>query len=280
MAAGPREDRVGQLLAARGGRQLGHRGGGQGPDVAAPRHLRERPQRVGALLGPHRRHDEQPRRAGVPGDVVHELDARLPGVVQVVEDQQQRALRSQPGEHVQHGLERPPPLGLRAGPALLRAAEVVRESGQQPGERRAAAARQHPHVLGRQLAQRLGEDVDERLEEERSFRRVAAADQHPAAGRHRDGGRLVGQPGLAHPGLAREQQHGGAPPARRLPGRTEQGQLGVPADDAGGAGPGGHRRRGALALLAEDRQVHPAGLRRRLDAELVAQRGSQRRGRS
>jgi hypothetical protein len=87
VAAGPREDRVGQLAAARDGRQLGHRGGGQGPDVASPRHRRERPQRVGALLGPHGRHDEQPCRAGVPGDVVHELDARLPGVVQVVEYQ-------------------------------------------------------------------------------------------------------------------------------------------------------------------------------------------------
>ena len=150
--------------------------------------------------------------------------------------------RGQPGEHLQNGLERPPPLGLRAAPSPLRAAEVVRESGQQPGEHRAAGARQHPHVLGRQLAQRLGEDVDERLEEERSLGRVAAADQHPAAGCRRDGGRLVGQPGLADPGLAREQQHGGRTPARRLPGRTEQGQLGVPADDARGAGPGGHRR--------------------------------------
>ena len=65
----------------------------------------------------------------MPGDVVHELDARLPGVVQVVEYQQQRALRRQPREHLQNGLEGPPPLGLRAAPSLRGAAEVVRESG-------------------------------------------------------------------------------------------------------------------------------------------------------
>ena len=156
VTAGPREDRVGQLPAARARRQLGHRGGGQGPDVGAPCHVRERPQCVGALLALHRRHHEQPRRAGVAGDVVHQLDARLSGVVQVVEHQKQRALCSQPGEHLQHGLERPPPLGLGAASALLRATEVVCEPGKQPGECRAPAARQCPHVLDRQLAQRLG----------------------------------------------------------------------------------------------------------------------------
>ena len=84
---------------------------------------------VGAQCGEH----EQPRRCGVPRQVVQQFYARQAGLVQVVEQQQRRSVDSQPAEHRRDGLEGPPDLDLR-GSVLDRRLELVDEVGPQAGE--------------------------------------------------------------------------------------------------------------------------------------------------
>ena len=278
--AGAGVDLACEVGASGRGGQLGDRGLRQRPDVDPRRHVGQRREDVGPLLHADRRDREQPGRTGPAREVVQQLDPGPAGVVQVVEDQEERPFASEGGQHVRHGLEGSPPFRLRARPARLGAAEGVGEVGQQLRQRGGPRPGEAAHGVRGEGAQHLSERLGERLEEQRALGGVAAGDDGPAAGRLGGRGRRLGQGGLADAGFADQEDDRRPSPACGLPGRRRPGELvGTPDHPRRALKAAPVRSRGCrpvgLAFLAQHGEMGAAGLGRRFDAELVAQRDDQ-----
>ena len=125
---------------------------------------------------------------------------------------------------------------------------------------------------GRGVEQDRPEGVDERLEEQRAFGRVAAATQHAAAGARGQVGDGVEEPGLADAGLALDQQQAGL--VRRGepgPGPLDLRQLGLAAHQERTLDVVAGRRLGRERGLPEHGEVQVSGLAVGSRAEVLAQ---------
>ena len=161
--------------------QSGHRLVRQRAEVEPLGDVGQDVEGVGTLIGAQCGEHEQPRRRGVPGQVVQQLHGRQAGLVQVVEQQQRRPVGGQPAQHRGDGLVGPPDLDLRSA-VLDGGPELVDELGPQAGERGRARPGQRPQPGRGQRGEGRVERVDERLEEQRALARVAAGGEHPSAG--------------------------------------------------------------------------------------------------
>jgi hypothetical protein len=126
---------------------------------------------------------------------------------------------------------------------------------------------QVPQLPGRQDTDDRGDRVDERLQEQRALRRVAARGEHEPASRPDMLDEGVREPGLAHPAVARHQHDLRAACHGSGPGLGEGGELGGAAGEVGWAFP--------LRRVAQDRQVQLLRRGRRVDAQLVGEGGAQ-----
>ena len=266
--AGAAQDRRRQLGVPARRREPGDRRLVERPDVDPAADVGEGGQRGTAFLRADRGEGEQPPPGRAPGEVGHELDGGDPGVLQVVQHEQHRGGRGERAEDVRDGLEHPAQLHLGAA-ALRRGRPQHRyELGQQPGEIRGARPGQRHDLGGGSGRQRRGERVDERLQEQRALGGVAARGEHEPAARPRVVDEGVGEPGLAHPAVARHQhdrcaaRHGGGP------GPGEGGELGGAAGQV--------RWPFALGGVTQDRQVQLPGRGRGVDAQLVGESRAQR----
>ena len=131
--------------------------------------------------------------------------------MQILQHQQQRSGSAQPAEQAAQPIKQPPPAQLRCPRPL-------------PGRAVPGQLGQHPRQLGPELPEDgrlviIGQDP-QRLHQRRVRHRPASQRRGTA---HRDQrprppgllGELPGQPGLAHPGLAGDQQHRRRPAAER-----------------------------------------------------------------
>nr|WP_246086001.1 hypothetical protein [Pseudonocardia hydrocarbonoxydans] len=245
---------VGEQLPDLGDRQPVERQPGDG---ALPGQVGEGvDQRVGALVGRvAQRRDHQHRQRRDPADEeAQQVQRERVGAVQVVEDDEQRPVRGGRGQRTGDLLEQLGAAGV--GVAL-------------PGAGRGAR-------VGAERAQHL------RPRPQRGRRGLVGtpAPGHPDAERAGGRGRLLGQPGLADPGLAAEQHHRPAAARRRRQSRHQRRELRAAADETPGGGPlrlrgGGRQRRRSrpvdARVLRADRLLQAAQLRAGVDAQLVAQ---------
>ena len=198
--------------------------GASGPTSTRTVTSRQRREGVCALLRAHGGDHEQPRRPRLPRQVVQQRDAGVPAVVQVVDDEQQRALRGQPRQHAGHGLERAPLLGVRAGPARLAATERVGEAGHQLGQRRGAGAGQRAHRCPAGSAASTGPRAStngwRKSDRSAAWQRLTSARPPVAVAVATS---AVRQRGLADPGLAGQQDDRRSPAASPTPRRRRAG---------------------------------------------------------
>ena len=183
-------------LAQRPEPQLGH-------EPVAARRLQRGQQRVRHLPGAERERDQQRRRRRPPQQVGDQLDRRVVGPVDVVEDQHERR---RPCELLQQCAHRP-----------VRMEALVLEPA---GRRHAARRREHPRELGDAVAdQRLepllaepGDVVVERVdpdgERQLALQLGSAPGEHGQPPPGRALGQLAQEPCLADPGLAAEHEPG------------------------------------------------------------------------
>jgi hypothetical protein len=160
-------------------------------------------QRVAAvqLVAAEGQHQHDPARPQGGGQVGEQVAGGAVGPVQVLHDQQQRRAGGQPLDQPQQQLEQAPLAGL-AGTSVGGRLVAPGQVGQQAGQLLAGGAGDRLKLgrveLAGQAPQRLG---DRRERHAFLAQRHAAAIQHPhtlLAGGYRQ---LLGQPGLADPGL-------------------------------------------------------------------------------
>ena len=131
---------------------------------------------------------------------------RLVGPVEVLDQQEQGRAPGQPPEQAKQQLEHARLVGLakRADRGL---AEPWLQSGQLPPR----GADQRPHGIGAQLIDQQPEHLDDRcVGQAAPADRDAAAPERASAGMDAPPGHLGEQPGLAQPGLARDQDDRGS----------------------------------------------------------------------
>ena len=167
--------------------------------------------------------------AEVGGQVGDQVAGGAVGPVQVLHDQQQRPSRGQPLDHAQQELEQPPLTGARDRGAHGRPVPPGKVGNQaaQLGTGGTGNRFQLVRVEGAgQPAQRLGD---------RRERHALLAQGHAAAAQHQHAllgggdGHLLGQPGLADPGLPTDQCH------QRLAAGGERQQVAQPRQLVGAA---------------------------------------------
>jgi hypothetical protein len=234
--------------SAQAGQLLGQLGAGEAGQLQPPHatvagQLAQQPAQgvppvqLVAAEGAHQQHPSRPQIGGQEGE---QVAGGTVGPVQVLHDPQQRRPRGQPPDQPQQQLEQPPLTGTRdpgTGGRLAAGDEVGHQAGQL-GAGRASDRLQLGRVeVAGQAAQRL----DQRGERQALLaQRHAAAAQHPHTLPAGGGGQLLGQPGLAHPGLPADQRH------QRLTGGGTRQQVTQPrqllgaADEPPGCDPVGH----------------------------------------
>ncbi len=254
-------DPLDQLRRRRRPADPGELGGHLGPaeagqlealDPAAAVQLgQERPQRVAAvqLVAAVGHHQQQPAPAQVADEEGEQVAGGAVGPVQVLHDQDGRALGAEALQQPQQQLEQPPLLRPGAGVAAeagpVPGAGPGRRSqlGQQAGQLHPGLPGDHPGQLGLvQVAHERPQGLDQRGE-----RHPLAAQLHAAAvqdgrpGGPGGGHHLADQPGLADPGLAAHHHRRRGAAGGPFAGRGQPGQLLGPADE----GRAGERRRHA-----------------------------------
>ena len=214
--------------------------GGRGEGVH--RRARQRTERqsgapVGQLVGERsvlaaqRRHEQHPGPDQPPGEVAEQVDGRRTALLEVVDGQEDRSIARQSAQHGGYGVVRLPALEVDVG----RQRRCPRQHGRELGHQRHPGSR----MVADQVGQRVGgrsqqsrpQRVDVRLQEQGTFRGVAAPAQHGAAGSVREFGDRVQQPGLANAGFADDQQQ--ALPVRtsdRRPRLLDAAELGLAAE--------------------------------------------------
>jgi hypothetical protein len=205
-------------------------------------------QAVAAVRGDHQERQPLDRR-GEPGE---QLEGGVVGPLEVVEDEERRAVVGDLRERASHRLEqRGPVTGRRGAAELGQDQREVRAQRAQAGEAVRAELQVGPQRGGDRAVRRRGP-------------LAGAAAQDQAA---RVLGQLVGEARLAHPRLAREQEDGAAPEPRPLHRAREPLALGRPADEraaiehrrsVGAAGGRGGRRR---AVFRSSQGPGPGGCR-------------------
>ena len=228
VAAGLLHDVVGQFtLPGRAG-ELADRIGAERPHLDPAGHRGERGADLRVVLGADGGHHEQPGAWRLAAEEMHELHRRLPGVLQVVHQDQDRVAFGQATQEGSHRLEGAPPLHLHAAPAWRRRAEDGRDLGQQPGGGRGVLAEQFPQRARRGAGHHRRDRLHDRLEEQRPFGLIAAGPQHGPAIFCGLGREEFGQRGLADPRLAHDRDQPGLPPGGRAPRLPQHPHLAVP----------------------------------------------------
>jgi hypothetical protein len=227
----------GRVGAEQAGELLGHLGAGEAGQLqplhpAVAGQLTEQPaQRVQPVQfvvaeGAHQQH---PTGAEVGGQVGEQVAGGAVGPVQVLQHPQHGRLRRQALHHPKQQREQPPLTGARDGGAdggLAGPGEV----GQQPAQLMAGGTGDRLQLGRVQVVSEAAQRLDDRRERQPLLaqRRTAAA-QHPHALPVGGGGELLGQPGLAHPGLPAVHRH------QRPTGSGERQQLAQPRQLGGAA---------------------------------------------
>jgi hypothetical protein len=236
LAQRARDRRVGQrALRGVGGEQRA--GGGA---VERAQRDPDEPGEPGLALGPRQRdrpaaeHHAQPGGAGAGDRRLQEQQAVVVGPLQVVDPQHDRPDAGQPA---QDGGE--PELGLAARLHAVagQLAGVARrgqgaEHRKRPDQRARHAAGERRAIGVRQLRDRAGEVVDQRVDRAQRHRlvRPRRALEHEAARRALAGQERAHQRRLPDPGLALDDHDRGPPTRRAGQRRGEPGELGVAAE--------------------------------------------------
>ncbi len=227
------------------------------------------------VLEADRRHHQHARAAEPGRQVAEEVDGRGAAVLEVVEDQQHRAVEREPPEHGQHGVVGLAALQVDVDGQREEVAEHRREVRDQRGPGRLVPPDQRGQPRGRGVEQGRPYGVDVRLEEQRPLRGVAASPEHQTARAHGDLGDRVEEPGLADARLTLHEHEvtgvegvGGADVGPRPLGR---GQLGLAAEQADAGSRHAGARLGGQPCLTEDRQVQVCGVPVGRGAEVLAQ---------
>ena len=272
--------RPGHHLLAVGGQA---RGGGQGVDGGAgegaepdERGAVGEPRRDLGVLGADGGHDEHPGVTEPAGEVAEQVDRGGTAVLEVVDGQQDGAVEREAAQDGDHGVVRLTALEVD----VRRQRRPVRHHGCELGHQghpgRDVVTDQRRQGGRRGVEDGRAEGVDERLEEERALRGVAAAAQDAAAGGGGQVGHRVQEAGLADAGLALdEHQRRRARRAEPGPGALGLGELGLAADEEGPLDRGPRRCLGREVRLAQHRDVQVDALAVRGRAQLLAQPGGQ-----
>ena len=278
MAAGLRQDAPGQLGPSGRPGELRHRVRVERPHLDPAGHGGQRGVDLRVVFRPDGGQHQQPGPWRFPAEEVHELHRRLPGVLQVVHQEQHRVAFGQAAQEGPDRLEGASPLHLHAAPAGRRRAEERRDLGQQTSRGTGVLAEQPPQRACRGAGRRRPDRLHDRLQEQRPFGLVTAGPQHGAAVPRGLGGERLGQGGLPDPRLAGDRDQPRPARGRRGPRLPQHHALPVPSGqrDRSRLRSWRHRPAGAAAgeaavLLAQDGQVQLPRLRRRVGAELAAE---------
>ena len=233
MAPGPLQRRAGQVGHAEAAGQLGHGRRRQGAKLQHPADVGQGGQGLGALLGPDGGHHQHAVAGQAAGHEVEQLQGGRARLVQVVQGQQQRLLGGQAADEGGDRLERPPPLQLGRGPLVAGQVQQPPQLRDQLGQGAGGLPGGRGQPVRRQGQGRRPHRLGHRLEEQRPLRLVAAGLHHQPAGGRGQLGRRLHQPGLADPGLPRDQDQARLPAHRPLPGPSQVGQLPLPPHEPG-----------------------------------------------
>ena len=223
-------------------------------------------QVVGAVGGDdgHRLVD-QPRQ-----EVAQQVATRPVGPVHVLQHDQQRPGRRELADQSGHRLEQLQPAvvdRLRGRPVRQGAAEIAALAGRHHRRPAAGAAGEQTgeHRIGRGHGRQVGvpgdraQEVDERQVGQPDVTEVdAVPDQHPDPAGAGSDGELVEQPGLADPGVPREQDGGAAAGRGAVDVRQQPAELVGPADDRGVV-PAWHDVDRGTYLRQDRSRGHPGG---------------------
>ncbi|HEY2956675.1 MAG TPA: hypothetical protein VGM21_00475 [Actinomycetota bacterium] len=123
MPSGPLQHRDGQPGHAEAPGQLGHGRRRQRPKLQHPGDVGQGGERLGALLGPHGRQQQQAVAVQPVGEEVEQLEGGGARLVEVVDHQQHRLLGGQATEEPGDRLEGAAPFQLGRGPLVGRRVE-------------------------------------------------------------------------------------------------------------------------------------------------------------
>ena len=194
---------------AGGGREGVDRGAGQGPQPDQRGAVGEPLGRRG-VLGADRGDDQHAGLAQPAGEVSEQVDGGRTAVLQVVDGQQHRPVERQPPQHGDHGVVRLTALEVDVRRQRRPGRDDRGELGHQGHPRRDVVADEGGQGGRGRVEQGRPQGVDERLEEERALRRVAATAKDPASGGRGQLGHRLEEPGLADARLSLDEQQPGA----------------------------------------------------------------------
>jgi hypothetical protein len=159
------------------------------------------------LVGPIGRDHDQASTARVARQEADEVAAPRIGPVDVLEDEDERALVSETAEELEHDLEEAGLVGGRGQRPLTRGASLGRgKVRQEVRELDAAGAKELVEPVGRQGSEQWTQGAnDGRVREPGRAHLHRAADEDAGAALAGAGGKLRHQPGLADAGLAGDQ---------------------------------------------------------------------------
>ncbi len=201
----------------------------------------------------------------------HEVGAHVGAVLKVVDGEQHRLSRGEPGDDGHDGVERAAP-GQLVGHVVSRDhAEQLDQLGQQPGPGGQVTTEQRAEGRLGQGEEDRAQHLHERLEEQRPLSGSAPRAEDEAAARGRGRAGLGEEAALADAGHSAHDDEGGAALRRLAPGPVQETRLGPAADQSRHGPRRCAGRRASDRLPAEHRDLEPLGLQVRVGAELVGE---------
>ena len=158
-----------------------------------------------SVLAAQGRHEQHPGPNQPPSEVTEQVDGGRAALLQVVDGEEDRSITRQSAQHAGDGVVRLPALEVDVGRQRRCPRQHDRELGHQGHPGCGVVADQVCQRVGGRSQQRRPQRIDVRLQEQGTFRGVAAPAQHGAAGSVRELGDSVKQPGLADAGFADDE---------------------------------------------------------------------------
>jgi len=217
--------------------------------------------------------DERVRRPELAGDELQQEERGCVCGVEIVEEEDQWAIRRGRAEQLRGGVEESEPraLGLEWG-RLGKVRQELAELGQDLRDLHRPRSEPGPQRLRIGVAHEPTERLHPRPVGRRSARLPAASDESPGPARLPTAEHLLGQPALADPRLAPEQEEPASPCDRIVQALQERPELLFATDEAARTVRALHRRREVDGrILPENRPLELAQRRTRLDSELHEQ---------
>ena len=177
------------------------------------------------VVGAERAHHRDPFPVQHPAEERDQVPGGPVGPVQVLQDQQHRAVGGQLGQQAEHRTEQL----LLGQPGDLPVGRAGRAVRQQPAEHRPGGQRLG-HRPGRRAGAAFAQRVGQRQVRDAVAELGAPAGQHQEAPLGRPRGQFGDQPGLAHPGISADQRVGWAAGAGIVEQAEQAGEFTVPAD--------------------------------------------------